>query len=424
MLTEQVALSLQHATGLSLALATVERAIRQRMKQCAISRTDAYLARVNQDGDELSALIELVVVPETWLFRDPEAFRAAVEFAQNRLAAGHGPVSFLSVPCATGEEPYSLAMALRDAGIAPSDFKIEAIDISDLALKRARRGEYGRYAFRSRDLSFRDRHFKRTEHGYELDRRIGDLVKFSQANLLKLDIDTLARRYDVIFCRNLLIYFDAPTQAAAIHTLSALLQDDGMLFVGYSEIAAFHRHGFFSSKHAMAFGLKKSADTAIARETGAAVRRPRPIANIRPAAAAPAAIPRPPRTVALPPSITHAELAPAAALEQASKLANEGDVHAASSLLDDYLLRVPDCAQAYLLQALICERKGDVQTAESHLRRAVYLNPQHYEALCHLALLTEQQGHRAAAATVRQRAARVFQRQSAHSGGKEHRGGK
>jgi chemotaxis protein methyltransferase WspC len=422
MLTEQIALSLQRATGLALAPATVERAIRQRMKQCAISRTDAYLARFNQDGEELSALIELVIVPETWLFRDPEAFRAAVEFAQNRLVAGHGPVSFLSVPCATGEEPYSLAMALRGAGITQSDFKIEAIDISNHVLERARRGEYGRNAFRSRDLSFRDRHFKRTDHGYELDRRICDLVKFSQANLLKLDIDTKGRRYDVIFCRNLLIYFDAPTQAAAIHTLSALLQDGGMLFVGYSEIATFHRQGFSSSKHAMAFGLKKSTDTAIAREMGAAVRRPRPIPSIRPVA--PAAIPRPPRTLAAPPSITHAELEPATALEQASKLANEGDVHAASSLLDDHLLRVPDCAQAYLLQALLCERKGDVKTAENHLRRAVYLNPQHYEALCHLALLTEQQGHRAAAATVRQRAARVFKRQSTHSGGKEHQGGK
>ena len=79
MLTARIGLSLRQATGLAISPATLAYAVKQRMKQCAITHGDAYAARFEQDSGELAALIELVVVPETWFFRDPEAFRVAAQ---------------------------------------------------------------------------------------------------------------------------------------------------------------------------------------------------------------------------------------------------------------------------------------------------------------------------------------------------------
>lgn len=412
MLNAEIALLLHRATGLALAPATVERAIRQRMKHCEITRLDAYLARLRQDDNELAALTELVVVPETWFFRDAEAFDAAVQCARELLALGRSPVSFLTVPCATGEEPYSLVMALLDAGIPATDFRIDAIDISGRAIGHALRGVYGRNAFRTPELTFRNRHFAHTEHGYELKRYVRDCVTFFQENLLKLDTAVRADRYDIVFCRNLLIYFDEATQKDAVSRLATMLRDDGMLFAGYAEVPVFHQNRFRSTRHPRAFGLRKTmvADASKASALSACpplIRRIAPPAHVRRAVPATAC---PSEPAHLPPQSGAERPDAQALLEQARTLADRGDFKTAAIQLAECLRHRPDSAEANLLYGLVSERNGDLEAAESHLRRAVYLDPHHYQALCHLAILTEKRGNAASASAVRARAARVFRR--------------
>ena len=128
---------------------------------------------------------EEVVVAESWFFRDPQVFPFVRRFVATLAALpGRQPVRILSAPCAAGEEPYSLAMALLEAGLVPEQFSIDAIDVSQAALDRARRGVYSANAFRNADLSFRDRWFRSERAGSVLDEAVRRCVHFDRANLL------------------------------------------------------------------------------------------------------------------------------------------------------------------------------------------------------------------------------------------------
>ncbi|RSZ57249.1 protein-glutamate O-methyltransferase CheR, partial [Massilia atriviolacea] len=249
---------LQQVTGLNLTEAVVGRAVERRMQATALEDARAYERLLAGSAQELSALTELVVVPESWMFRDAEAFVAATAFIGRRLAASAArPVRILSVPCAGGEEPYSMAMSLYSAGVASADYAIDAVDLSEVALARARAGLYTRNAFRGRHLDFRERFFKPAGAEFQICDEIRRQVSFEQANLLDPGFSSRPGYYDVIFCRNLLIYFDDPTVALAIASLARLLAGDGILFAGYAEVPAFCRNGFTSLRAPGAFALEK-----------------------------------------------------------------------------------------------------------------------------------------------------------------------
>ncbi len=392
---------LQRASGLALSEQAVERALRERMAKCAIADSAEYLQRMNPA--EMAALIELVVVPESWMFRDPDAFAAATGFVQRLLAARPDRlVRILSIPCAGGEEPYSMAMALGDAGVATGSFRIEGVDLSALALERARAGRYTRNAFRGRELGFRQRHFSRHGDEYQISEALRAQVGFTQANLLAFDCGAGAGRYDVIFCRNLLIYFDEATSSAAIAVLGALLADDGMLFAGYAEVPSFCRNGFAPLRMPGAFALQKAP-------AGAPAPAPR---------AAPARKPAPPRAPA--PARETRPVEPAAAatpaaraedlLVQARRQADAGDYQASAAACHAMLASDPNSADAYFILGMVSECQHEPRVADDYWRRCVYLQPDHYEALCHLALLAEQAGETRQAAAFRQRAARIYGR--------------
>ena len=164
----------------------VERALRQRCAALEARNLDDYWLRLQQSGDEQQALIEAVIVPETWFFRYPESFTALVNLAQKRLVelAGSRPLRILSLPCSTGEEPYSIAMALLDAGVPGSAFRIDGMDISPLSIARGQRAVYGRNSFRGQALAFRERHFTATPEGHRLHEQVRQQVGLQPGNLL------------------------------------------------------------------------------------------------------------------------------------------------------------------------------------------------------------------------------------------------
>ncbi|MGB9990642.1 CheR family methyltransferase [Massilia sp. SM-13] len=412
---------LRKSTGLNLSRATAERAVQQRMAATGVSDRAAYLRDITPE--EMTALTELVVVPESWLFRDPQAFVLATEFAQERLASGARLVRALCIPCASGEEPYSLAMAFCDAGIPLPAFAIDAVDLSPACIERAETGIYGRNAFRSQDLEFRDRYFEALgEDCYRVNDIVRRRVRFRQGNLLSGDIAP-ARHYDIIFCRNLLIYFDKPTTAQAIGRLSFMLADDGILLAGYAEVPSITQQGFAALPYRQAFALRKELSPqppAVAPAVPQPARRPaarRPAtaaASVRAAAspAVPAASPRvrPPVAVQPPPA------APATdgLLASARTLADQGRMKDADAACRAVIAQAPDTAEAYFILGLLNEAASEPEQAQAQLKRCLYLQPDHYEALCHLALLAERQGDHGMAATLKARAARVYQRQTRH----------
>ncbi|KHA77185.1 methyltransferase [Janthinobacterium lividum] len=408
---------LRRATGLSVSKAVAERAVGQRMEQTGFSDSEAYLQALTPA--EMTQLIELVVVPESWLFRDPQAFYATVELVQERWARGRA-TRILSIPCAGGEEPYSMAMALRDGGVPKQAFSIDAYDLSPGCIERAQAGVYGRNAFRAQDVAFRERYFTHVaDDAYRIIDSLREQVTFKQGNLLQFDTATYSRHYDVIFCRNLLIYFDKPTTRAAIHNLSALLADDGMLLAGYAEVPSFCQNGFAPLQFRQAFALKKETAAPASPVQVAPLPAARPLRSVPPAprraaaaaAAAPAAATAPrTRPVSVP---SPAPAAQADLLAEARLLADRGQLREAGEKCHAHLARVPEAAEAYFMLGIINELAGKMDLADDYWRRCIYLQPDHYEALCHLSLLAERNGNHTAATTLKARAARIYQRRQA-----------
>ncbi|VWM09653.1 CheR family methyltransferase [Burkholderia lata] len=407
---------------------------------------DAYWQQLNASADERRALIELFVVPETWFFRDREAFATLVRLATERVAALPGRVvRVLSAPCSTGEEPYSAAMALLDAGLDPASFTIDAIDLSARAIEQARLGCYGRNAFRGTATEFRARHFTPTRDGWLLDERVRACVQFSQANLVEPAVDT-GIRYDFVFCRNVLIYFDRDAQDRVIRSLDERLADDGVLFVGPAETGVAMRHGMRSARVPLAFAFHRepagaAADVFAARPAAplaaaAPYRRAErftvaPLAATRsvlavappawlgdarqPFASPPPAMQAPafdawadlPVTAAAPAgSLAPVAESAAPTLEDAQALANAGAFDEAERVLAQFSARVGPHADAFYLNGLIADARGRAAEAGDFYRKALYLRPTHHEALTHLATLLDVGGDRAGAQWLLERARR------------------
>jgi len=390
----------------SIGSSLIERAVRLRMKALGLKSVEQYCDRVEKSQEERAELVESVVVNETWFFRDPDAFTAFVRMVlQDWLPRRSvSPLRVLSVPCATGEEPYSLAIALLDAGLLPERFAVDAVDVSARSLARARRAVFGKNSFRGSDLSYRDRYFRASREGQALDPRVCGCVHFIQHNLLSDQFLGGHAPYDFVFCRNLLIYFDRPTQLKALARLKQLLLPEGVLFVGPAELPIFLDQGFVSLELPMAFACRKSPPGATTRIRKHAQSPPPPapvipvappVAQGRPASASgPVAKGRP------------------LDLVEAQKLADSGQLQAATEICEACLREQGPTAQAYYLLGLINDAAGNPQAGDFY-RKALYLEPGHYETLWHLALLLEKNGDAAGARAFKRRAQQA-QKKMAH----------
>ena len=266
----KIAALLKQAMGLDVATVgrtALEHAVRSRIAASGVGDAERYWERLANSDAELQELIEAMVIPETWFFRDTEAFTALVTIVVNEWLPGHRgqPLRVLSVPCASGEEPYSIAMALLDAGLSPHQFKVDAVDISARSLALARRAVYAKNSFRSAELSFRDRYFRERQGRYELATTVRERVHFQAGNLLAPGCVVGADPYDFVFCRNVLIYFDGPTQQQVISKLGKLLAAEGILFVGPAEAFLVRGNRFVSTPHPRAFAYRKATTASVPR---------------------------------------------------------------------------------------------------------------------------------------------------------------
>ncbi|MEZ0189005.1 CheR family methyltransferase [Ralstonia solanacearum] len=372
---------------------------------------DAYWLRLNTWPEERQALIEALVVPETWFFRDREAFAELARLAGERLVREPARVlRILSVACSTGEEPYSAAMALLDAGIAAARFVIDAIDISGHAIAHAEHALYGRSAFRGHAPAFRDRYFsEEADGGWQLRESVRRRVRFAQGNLFE-DAAAGEVRYDVIFCRNVLTYFHRDAQDRVVRRLDAQLADGGTIFVGPAETGPMMRHAMTPARNPLAFGfVRQPASKAPTRAASPSRQAPLPAA-----AGVSAAAPVRPPTPALVPVRGGAGVASAGAarpsggavpvstplpmpslrkalpdLDDAHWLADAGRFDEAERIIQDITsLSAPEADTFYLL-GVIAQARGLPADAGDFYRKTLYLDPSHYEALTHLAALLD-----------------------------------
>jgi chemotaxis protein methyltransferase WspC len=387
----------------SIGFGAIERAVHQRMDATNISILDQYRVFLEGSSDELRALIEILVVPETWFFRDRGAFDAVA--AEAKAPKHTSQLRFLCVPCASGEEPLSLAMTLLDAGIPAERFHIDACDISDRLVAHARRGIYGRNSFRGNSGDIRSRYFEEAAGRWAIDPAVRDQVTFRQANLLDASAFPGVQMYDAVFCRNLLIYFDPEAQQKAIGVLSNLMPADGLLCVAPAETGLLLRHGLVPSDASGAFAFWNRKRTRPQKLPVVAKRvEPRAIsAPIAPKA------PQKPRPLSLPapaePKAKEAAAPPDFA--EAIRLADEGRFSEVSRICQAHIEAHGPSADAYYLLALVSDASARYEEAATLYRKALYLDPQHRDALAHFSLLAGRLGETATAGALRQRAIRI-----------------
>jgi chemotaxis protein methyltransferase WspC len=394
----RVAALLREKMGLdaaSIGTAAIERAVRERLSACGSQDSHAYWEHLCASEVELQALIEGVVVPETWFFRDREAFTALTRIAHCVLSssAADRVLRILSLPCATGEEPFSVAMALLDSGMPAHRFHIDAVDISSRAIATAERGVYGKNSFRGAPVDFRERHFTLADKDYELHEAIRRQVRFRQANLFAAGSFPTPHIYDAVFCRNVLIYFAVPGRKQAVRLLGRLLGPGGTLFVGPAESALLLDHGYISAHIPLAFAFHKAVPVAATVGGGAKVMRPLPAerlstpfpatahTTLRPAGAASKPVDRLPRG---PSAAQLPEVSAQGWLAQAQRLADQGKVAEAMQYCQQNLREAPS-AEAFYLVGLLHDAVDESEQARAHYRKALYLEPTHREALVHLA---------------------------------------
>ncbi|WP_334165785.1 chemotaxis protein CheR [Achromobacter sp. JD417] len=402
----------------SIGQAAVERAVRHRMHAAGVDDEQDYLMRVQAWPDEMQQLIEAVIVPETWFFRYPESQVAMATLARERLFAPgcEGRVlRVLSVPCSSGEEPYSIAMALLDAGVPAHRFQVDAVDISVRMVEFAQRAVYGRNSFRGGDLAFRDRHFSEVPEGHQLAARVRGQVRFQPGNLFDPNLLAGAAPYDFVFCRNLLIYFDMATQERAVQVLRRFAREDGLLFVGPAETSLLTGRRLPAVPLARSFAFRATpapAPAGLPTPARAPLTGQRPLVHAwtpprRPVAQTPAPrLPVPHAAIADAPSAQGAGQAAQASLREIAALADLGRVRDAMAQCQAHLDIHGASAEALHLQGLLLDAQGQSRQAQAAYRKALYLDPNHREALLHLAALVASDGDQEGARRLQARAAR------------------
>jgi chemotaxis protein methyltransferase WspC len=387
---------------------TVARAVRARLASLHCDDPEDYLTRLANSAEERLQLIERVVVPETWFFRDRAALEAVARHAVETWGPAHpgGTFHVLCVPCATGEEPYSLAMAFAQAGWPLERLEIAAFDISRENIARAREGIYRKNSFRGADLQFRDQFLEPAGPDmWRVGPRVRAPVTLAEGNLFASGFAARSGGYEAIFCRNLLIYFDRPTQTRTVAALTSLLAAGGLFAVGPAEPVLLLEYGYATVKVPGAFLLVRErprpAPPAPAQPIRARVRR---TAAPFPKGKLPKAIPAPPRQPGPTPAPD--------TLESIQALADAGKLADAAARGEALLARGPTPGLVYLL-GVIADAADQPARAEALYRKTLYLDPHHAAALAHLALHHEQRGDLRSARALRARAQRTLSKEPA-----------
>jgi chemotaxis protein methyltransferase CheR len=378
-------------------------AVAARLDELAgVPNGDRYLEILRgEDGDdELRRLLPLVTVGKTSFFRDERQFRALDALLPRLLARPRGGgrrLAIWSAGCATGEEPYSIAMSLAEAGALPEHVEILATDVNPEAVAHAARGAYESRRLREIPDALRARYFDVEDERPHVRPALRRYIAAIRAHNLVSAVfprPSDGGGWDIVFCRNVIIYFDTPTTQQVLTLFHGNLVPGGYLFLGYSESLFRLFEGFELTEVAGAFVYRRPE----VRMTPIPVYRP-----VRPQLPLPPSPPRVKHVDTRPPGTETATPAPAGAsrgveaegplapqefLDGAIALFAEGRFGAARELLERWIekggedlavrltlanlygiLRQPDQARASYLAALALEPLS----AEAHLFYGIHL---------------------------------------------------
>jgi chemotaxis protein methyltransferase WspC len=386
--------------SLSLGANMLSRLVAHRMRILGLTNPQRYAAHLRESAEELTALIDDVVVSETWFFRGGKVFAFLAEQVRQATRAEAPARTFriLSAPCSTGEEPYSMVIALAEAGITRDRWMVLGIDLSARSLATGRRGIYRETSFREIPDPLRRKYFQKSESGWELDLRLREAVRYRQGNLIDPKLLREEQPFDLIFCRNVLIYLSAEARKAVLANLDRLLAPQGLLCMGHAEPLSLldPRYQPIGAHDLFLFQRRNASERGQTLPPRAMLVASRKY----PRSSAP--LPRRPHAPAAPvsPSV---EAPSVDLLLQARREADAGALEKALQTCQAHVAAAQPSAHAYSLLGVIHQARRESSRAVECFRRALYLDPHHDEALLHLLLLYQEEGNQAAATRLRGR---------------------
>jgi chemotaxis protein methyltransferase WspC len=364
-------------------------------------REQAYVTELGRSPEEVDRLLAAVAVPETWLFRYPRSYDLLLEFLQRRLASGATSLRMLSIGCATGQEPYCMAMTALHAGWPADRVHVEGVDRNQEFLRAAAIAKYGAASIRTEIPPWAVGFLHRSGDTVAIDPAVRALVRFRRADVTDRAALSGAGPFDVIFCRNLLIYLNAAAREGLLGSICDEIAPGGLLFVGHAE-HFIHGKGPFRAVNAPhAFAME-----AVGAEAGVSVRPPA-VDRMAAVVSAP-----PPRAVVRatesprPTVRIETEHPTEGTIEDARALADSGRAEEAEAMIRGIIARGGPSAPAMELQGMIRMSVNDVDGAKRLFEQAVYMEPARSASLLQLAIISERSGAARRAASYWDRAQR------------------
>lgn len=399
----------------SLGERVIDHALQDACRDAGVADEVALWAAVQARPALLRQLREHFLVPETWFFRAPAQFTDLVRFATG-TAARRRPFRVLSLPCASGEEAVSAAIALQQAGLMASDIEVVGIDLSEAALAIGKRGVYAAASLRRHDPGTDWLPLEGDTRRVSANLR--RCLRFEAGNALDPQLLLGDPGFDAIFCRNLMIYLHPAARQALLANLRRLARAPALLLAGHAENFAALDAALqplpggdplsFLLTAESARGSRPRNDQPALVRSRAAAERPAP-ARAAPASAKAATLAR--AAAANPP-----EAMPAAAagpsVAAAQRLADSGELDAARALCLAALETSPGDLEHRFLLGMLEIAAQRLDAADNELGRVLYLDPQHRGALEHRVALARRRGDTALA----QRLAARLQRLRDESG--------
>jgi chemotaxis protein methyltransferase CheR len=403
-------------TGIELTRGGIDRALGQYAlrRQAELKLTpSAYFALLASDrgSAELERLVNSITVGYTWFFRDPGQLAAVESLLKSELGRP-GKVRLWIPGCSTGEDAYSLAFI---ADHVERDVEILATDLNTKSLEHARRGVYGAWSVRDMDPRFTAHLTRRRDKTFEVASRFRERVMFTRHNLIdRPPVPSEPGGWDIVLCRNVLIYFERDVALRVLETLTRALTPGGYLVLGASEVVCEVPEGLEACYVAGRLAFRQGEPPA---SSGRAARPlPRdwllpPIASAEPArlvsvlpasGAALESVPPPPA-----PSDIERDLA------SGHRKLEAGDVASARSAYLAALHRDPTRADAHLFAGVARYLCGEVEAALHNLRAALFLDETLWPAAFYLALCHENSGHPAEALQAYEHVLRIHDREQA-----------
>ncbi len=379
-------------TGLMLeganSLDKLATAIQAGMELERISNPEGYLVQLTENQSSFQALINRLTINETYFFREPEQIELLVDvfIPHWQQQWGGRPIRILSAGCSSGEEPYSIVMALieRFGEAALSGFHVVGADIDSQVLAKAKAGKYNEFSFRGVSVERRHRFFDRIGDAFQLKDAVRQQVAFKELNLFSPSPQADLSGFDVIFFRNVSIYFDTPTRKTIQQNLSQLLTSQGVLMIGTAETLAndlgvlrlIERHGLFYFCQPLA----KPDSVVIPPPASKGLTSTAHLAS-EPHTRVPSAPPAPLRPLAI-----------QADKQKLIQLLAEKQYDQAFPLAEALLVSHPQDEQIRLLKAFILMNRKQWQAAEVLLKQALQQDEWCLDALVLLGLLAKWQG--------------------------------